>query len=99
MNEATVKRKVKGLLDVFDVWYYMPIPHGVRGIGDFQCLVNGRFLMIETKGKGGRQSASQKLIEKHVTQHGGLYWLIGPDDLEGLETLLRRLTNGKANEQ
>ena len=93
MKEALVKKRVKDLLIKLDIWYYMPIPYGRIGIADFVCCVDGHFLMIETKGKGGRQSAAQKFIEEAFTAHGGTYWLVRPQDLDDLETRLEAFKN------
>jgi len=95
VKESAVKARIKQILKEHKVWYYMPIPHGLRAVADFQCCVDGRFLMIEAKASRGRQSPQQKLVERKVREHGGWYWLIGPDELESLGRRLEELRYGK----
>lgn len=91
MREASVKNRVKQILSEHRVFWYMPIPQNRRGIADFQCCVGGIFLMIETKGTGGRLSKLQKHMKKIVEESGGLFWVVTPDNLEELPEKLRQL--------
>lgn len=57
---------------------------GRLGSGDITvCGAGGRWIEIECKGPGGKQSAAQKERQKHVDAMGGLYILArSADDLE-----------------
>ena len=54
-----------------------PVKFGVPGTGDATGLIapQGRFLMVETKKTGGKQRQAQKIMQRVVTQFGGLYVL------------------------
>ncbi len=59
---------------------FYPLKEHEKGIADFIVCYNGRYIELELKRKGGKQSQFQKNREKLVKQNGGHYYLI--DDIE-----------------
>ena len=82
VKESNIKDKVKKILNSYPlVTWYMPAAsvYGRRGVGDFVCCVNGRYLEIETKRPGGKQTPLQKVREQDVEKSSGLYMLVSCD--------------------
>lgn len=88
--EKVVKEKVRKVLkSCKNVSYFMPQAgvFGKRGVGDFVCCVNGRYVEIETKRPvGGVHSALQKKHCADVLKANGAYFLISTE-LEALGLL------------
>lgn len=56
------------------------IRFGLPGQPDIQGMLDGRWIGIEVKKPGGRQSEKQKKFQKAVERAGGVYLLV--DDVE-----------------
>ena len=87
--EGRVKHAVKKRLKELGVWYYMPVQNGMgkTGIPDFICCHNGRFLAIETKAPGKRDTLTpnQHREIQGIHQAGGAAIVI--DDVKQIEVL------------
>jgi hypothetical protein len=56
---------------------------GALGSPDIICVINGRFIGIEVKAHGGKQSEHQKEFQRRLETAGGLYILAySVDDLD-----------------
>lgn len=91
--EGAVKDAVKAWLKERGIWYYMPVQNGmgVTGIPDFICCWNGRFLAIETKAPGKRNTlrATQKMQIASIIKTGGMALVVdNVKDLDELEKYL-----------
>lgn len=91
-REAVLIAQIKGLLNGYGL-YWKRINAGLianpkgrfyrsapAGTPDFYVCLAGKFIAIEAKRKGGKQSQFQKLDQADLERNKGLYWLI--DDLD-----------------
>jgi histidinol phosphatase-like PHP family hydrolase len=60
---------------------------GRVGLQDITVLINGKYVALEIKAEKGRQSRTQKEIEKLVKKHGGYYYIV--KDLMDVDGVLR----------
>lgn len=51
-------------------------PYYVPGVADLICCVRGRFVCVEFKQPGGKQSDAQKDFQKRIKKLGAVYVLI-----------------------
>lgn len=93
--EAKVKDKVKKILKAHGVYYAMPhgAGYGNAGVPDFLCCVQGHFLAIEAKAKGGKPTALQVKNMEDIRNSGGISLVVDEDVLakETLEWIIKRL--------
>ena len=91
--ESKVKAKIKKLLAEHDVYYAMPIGSvfGNSGVPDFLCCVSGCFFAIEAKAKGNKPTALQEKHLKDIREAGGTAIVVDENNLDYLETLLKKL--------
>jgi hypothetical protein len=84
--EGKVKEAVKRALKARGVWFFMPMQNGfgVVGIPDFICCFKGRFLAVETKAPGKRNTttANQDRKLQEIKDHNGLSIVV--DDVQQL---------------
>lgn len=82
--EGKVKAKIKKILSERGV--YSAMPHGAgygnAGVPDFLCCVNGKFLAIEAKAKGGKPTALQTSHMDNIKEAGGLALVVNEQTLE-----------------
>lgn len=85
--EAKVKQRIKKLLGDMGVWYFMPVAgrYAKKGIPDFICCANGRFLAIEAKGNGGQATALQLHTIVEINEHKGIAIIIDEANFHTLE--------------
>jgi len=69
------------------------VRYGLTGQADISGIIKplGTRLEIEVKRSGGRQSTSQKLFDKMIKRHGGLYLLCDGDIDEQVIEPIREL--------
>lgn len=95
MAESDVKAAVKKILDKHKphIRYYMPVQTGMgeSGIEDFVCCAYGRYVGIETKDTGKRQTPNQMRREENINAAHGLYLLIHPETTHLVDYLCARL--------
>ena len=91
--EAKVKQKIKRLLSAMAVWYFMPVAgrYAKKGIPDFICCANGKFLAIEAKGNGGRATELQLYVIEEIKKHNGVAVVIDETNLVLLERIVANL--------
>lgn len=65
------------------------VAYGAKGSPDIIAVWKGRFIGIECKAPGKKQSDDQIEFEKNLTRAGGWYWLI--DNSPQLEERLRAI--------
>lgn len=51
------------------------VSFGVKGAPDIVCCIKGKFVGIEVKRTGGKQSVEQKLFQQALERSGGIYIL------------------------
>jgi hypothetical protein len=87
--EGRVKKQVKKILGAFwGVYVEMPVPGGYGKSGlDFNCIVNGYALVIETKAPGKWLTGRQRETARQIFVAGGAVFFISNND--GLRALLK----------
>jgi len=93
--EGKVKREVREILRSYGkkVFWFMPVTTGmgVRGVPDFICCINGRYLGIETKANGNRTTLLQDIRRDEIKEAGGYWLLINEDNLEAVSFMVDEL--------
>jgi len=89
-NEGDVKSKVKDILNSVGAWWYMPVQtgYGVKGIPDFVCCLNGKFIGIETKFGKNDLSKWQKVQIERIKDANGTVFVINELNVTYLQDLL-----------
>jgi hypothetical protein len=82
--EGKVKTKIRKILKEHGIYYAMPhgAGYGNAGVADFLCCVNGYFLAIEAKAKGGKLTALQEKNLHEVQEAKGASLVIDEAALE-----------------
>jgi hypothetical protein len=100
-KEEHVKKHVKEILNGYPkVFWYMPVQtgYGVRGIPDFVVCMNGRFIGIETKFGGNKETTWQQMQGAKIQAAGGLYIVIDEKNIYALEAILAlEMQNGNSS--
>ena len=81
--EGRQKAKVRDLLKLHDIWYYMPANNGYgrHGIPDFVAIVKGQFVGIEVKAdKSKKPTPLQLRCGEEIKAAGGTWFLVYDDD-------------------
>lgn len=93
--EGKVKEKIKKLLKLKNVYYFMPrgTTYGRSGVPDFIACVSGSFLGIEAKAGRNTPSPLQDLELANIKNAGGYAIVVNENNLDELETLLDRLSD------
>jgi hypothetical protein len=89
-NEGDVKSAVKDILNGLGIWWYMPVQtgYGVKGIPDFVCCANGKFVGIETKFKKNGLSKWQEIQIQRIKDSKGAVFVINENNLTYLQEIL-----------
>jgi hypothetical protein len=87
--ESKVKAKVKALLAKYKVYYFMPATHGYgsSGVPDIVACMQGKFIGIETKAKGGVPTALQMKNLMSIVDNKGISLIIDETGI-GLFTMM-----------
>lgn len=87
MKEIEIQRQIMEWLDWMKVFHYRQntgafatktggfVRFGATGSPDIICVVDGQFIGIEVKAKGGKQSPAQKEFQGRLVLAGGKYIL------------------------
>lgn len=102
--EAKVKKDIKRVLSDHGIlpdeggpcgWYFMPVAgrFGRRGVADFICNVQGKFLAIEAKSvvNGNKESGPQVMCRKAITKTKGKSVVIDETNLDTLPKILSEI--------
>lgn len=90
-TESQVQKAVKEYL-AWNGWFTFKIHQSLgsyKGIADLFAIKDGLGIWIEIKTPAGRQSEYQKLFQRKIENHGGIYLLVR--GIEELENKLRNL--------
>jgi len=92
--EGKVKDKVKEILATLGAYYVMPQTGGFGNSGapDILCCLNGYFIGIECKAKGGRVTRLQQSHLDEIELRGGIALVIDEHSLSILKQLLTEKT-------
>lgn len=91
--EGKVKAQVKAILRRYQLWYFMPVSagYGKHGVPDFICCVNGKFLGIECKARGGDLTHLQAQCQLEITNAGGYTLVVNPHNVVVAEAYIQML--------
>jgi Holliday junction resolvase len=91
--EAKVKKQIDAVLKAAGVYYFTPTTGGFgrSGVPDRVACVNGYFLGIEAKAKGGKTTALQERELKAIYDSGGVALVITETNLDLLRGTLKLL--------
>jgi hypothetical protein len=93
--EGKVKDKIKKILKAKGIYYAMPhgAGYGNAGVPDFLCCVQGWFLAIEAKAKGGKPTALQVKNMDDIRSSGGVSLVVDEETLANgtLESTIEHL--------
>lgn len=91
--EAKVKKKVKGILDELQVYYFFPPANGYgrAGIPDVIFCAQGNFGAIECKAGRGKLTALQERELEQIHNNGGFTFVAREDNLEEMRCLIENL--------
>lgn len=86
MIEADVKKAVKAFLKERGAWWFMPVPGGYsRRTVDFLICYWGRFIAVETKRPGVKDTTNLQAADLYNVRQAGGYAIV--ENSVGLETL------------
>lgn len=97
-SEKNYENKIKKFLQERGHWfikYWAGSQYTKSGIPDLLCCVNGYFLAIEVKGKGGRVSPLQRHQIQQIIKAGGDAMVSYPEDWEDLKAFILFLEGSK----
>lgn len=85
--EALVKKKVRGILDAHNIYYFFPAANGYgrAGIPDVVFCVRGSFGAIECKAGRGKLTALQERELENIKAAGGFTFVARETNLDELE--------------
>ena len=90
-SEKIIKREISEYLKTVEGLTYFrknQMAGDKVGIADIICCYKGKYVEIEVKQKTGIQSDVQKVRQKHVEQHDGIYILA--DCVEKVKEVLEK---------
>jgi hypothetical protein len=70
----------------------------IVGTPDILCCIQGRFVAIEIKSKGGKLSALQKVKLQKIIDAGGIGIEVNPSNFEEAKYVLEHLNQGEEND-
>jgi len=95
--EAAVKAKVKKILQLNKIYYFMPAANGYGrvGIPDFIACVDGFFLAVECKAGKNKPTALQVMEIDAILKAGGVALVINEDNLSDLSKVIDGLRSNQ----
>ena len=97
MTEKQFQKKVINYLNSLPhTWFFKVWGGGFQrsGIPDLICCINGVFVALELKGKGGKPTKLQELNINHINAAGGIGLILYPADFKEFKTLVKEVSNG-----
>ncbi|MDE2022521.1 MAG: VRR-NUC domain-containing protein [Patescibacteria group bacterium] len=96
--EGIAKAQIRAILEEWGVFFFMPVAgfYGRRGVSDFICCFNGKFLAVEVKAtKRDKPTKLQEDFLDAVLRNGGIALVVCPDNTTVLTSTLRRIAHGE----
>lgn len=95
--EAKVKKKVRALLDEYNVYHFMPPANGFgrAGIPDIVGCFSGRFIAVECKAGNNTTTALQDRELQRIKEAGGYALVINENNINELKELMEWMTQKK----
>ena len=97
--EAKVKKKVRALLDKYGAYHFSYVVTGWgsgKGVPDIIACVNGKFFGIECKADSTKEPTALQIKNlERIHETGGVALVIHKDNLDYLESALKRATGVK----
>lgn len=91
--EGKIKKRIKDILDLQNVYYFMPSTNGYgrSGVVDIVACVNGNFLGIEAKSGNKQPTALQHREMDLINKAGGFALCINEYNIDALNTYINLL--------
>ena len=104
--EATLQKACLDLLTLHGVWHYRNntgavaathkgksrfVRFGAKGAPDIVCVIHGRYVGLELKAPGRKQTPDQIAFERSLTAAGGVYLVVR--DVAELNAYLARVNS------
>lgn len=95
--ESKVKKKVRALLDEYNIYHFMPPANGFgrAGIPDIIGCFSGRFIAVECKAGNNTTTALQDRELQRIKDAGGVAFVANENNLHELKELLEWMTTQK----
>lgn len=88
-SEKHIQKRVLRFLDGCHIYYVKTMVSSRAGVPDCIACINGKFVGIEFKGDGGKESQLQKLAGRKIVASYGQYFVISP---KNIKAFLNRIT-------
>lgn len=94
-SEASVKVRIKRILNAMDAYYFMPQAgiYGRAGVPDFIGCIKGKFFAIEAKANGNKPTKLQTIEMEKIEAHKGKTFVIDENNIDTLQKMLTELTD------
>ena len=99
-NEADVKDAVKRIIKAHAAWYHMLVicAYGVQGVPDFDIVMNGRSVRVETKFGYNKPTLRQQLCLYNLTKAGALCMVINEKNIGDFALVMYMLETGRVTD-
>ena len=90
MTEKQFETKIKKFLNSYNIWFTKIWGGGFQksGIPDILACVNGHFVAIEIKGKGGKPTELQKYNIRKINECNGTGVILYPEQFETFKLII-----------
>lgn len=94
-KEADVKKAVRGILDKYDWFWWMPSANGfgTSGVPDFNAVKYGVFLAVETKWGSNKPTALQIGFMNSIRAADGFALVVNEKNIDWLDAFLESFEN------